>query len=319
MTQFTKCAAFIVGMPRAGTTYISKILNNHHTTVSTGESLYWGRNFIDPENSGYYNEKQLFEILERLKFWNWEPKISDIKKSEFHKMMDEEFLQIKTPCTPDQPFDALANSFCKLYNKSVFIEKTPHHINWLSRIQTYYPNAKFVIAQRDPYSFMLSYKYQGLQKSKEVRDIFEKIYHPISCALVWRKNYRSIQKACEDFPSNTFIFKQEKLNSLEQLRLLEDFLELEKHSLNLIEKDNSSFEKSERKFELNTIDVFWMNVVARKEIDISQYNKRSVFPNPFALIWSIMIIPYKLFISTYILSKNSNRSIFSYLSSYLNK
>lgn len=319
MATLSKCRAFIVGMPRAGTTYISKVLNNHEDCVSVGESLYWGRNFIQGNELGIYNETSLEEIFNRFSNWNWEPKISADLIDDFHSILKEEFSKIKIPCTPDQPFEALANSFCKLYNKTVFIEKTPHHINWLSRIQNYYPDAKFVIAQRDPYSFMLSYKYQGLQKSKEIRNTFKRIYHPVSCALVWKKNFNSIKKACSEFPNNTFLFEQDKLNSLEQLRLLENFLEMEKLSLDVIKKDNSSFEKAQRKFELNSIDIFWMNVVAKKEITGSPYLLKKVFPNPFSLLWSMIILPYKFFVSTYILSKNSNRSVFSYIFSYLNK
>ena len=54
---------FICGLPRAGTTYLSKLLNSHSKIISTGETLFFGRKYIEPNSEGYYTKKELKLVL----------------------------------------------------------------------------------------------------------------------------------------------------------------------------------------------------------------------------------------------------------------
>lgn len=312
--------AFIVGMPRGGTTYLSKLINTHKDIVSAGESLYWGRNFVSTGDN-LYGPEIVDKIKHDFKFGNWGFRLKDDERQKLQVLLDEEFDKLVLPCTPEKPFDALATAFCRLYDKSIFIEKTPHHINWVGRIRKYYPDTKFIVAIRDPYDFMLSYKFQGLQKNQHTRDVHKKIYHPISCAIVWKKNYLSIKKLKQNLSADKICIMDVKdLKSGESTSKLEDFLEINHGELQVIGQDNSSFVNRDKEtFVLSGIDIFWMNVVAGKEIADSGYTKKSQFPNPFMLLVSVLILPVKFYNSIVILKKNNTKSMGSYLLSYIKK
>lgn len=50
---------FIVGTSRGGTTWMTKNLNCHPDVASFGETLYWGRSYIEPGNNNEYSDDQL--------------------------------------------------------------------------------------------------------------------------------------------------------------------------------------------------------------------------------------------------------------------
>ena len=56
---------FVVGMPRAGTTFLVRSLNQHPRVVSFGESRFWGNDWVEPGPDGY-DRAQLETVIERL-------------------------------------------------------------------------------------------------------------------------------------------------------------------------------------------------------------------------------------------------------------
>ena len=59
--------AFICGMSRGGTTWLGHCLNQHPEVAVFGESLYWGRNYIEPAHNGKYTIEQINQVLGLLK------------------------------------------------------------------------------------------------------------------------------------------------------------------------------------------------------------------------------------------------------------
>ena len=58
---------FIVGMGRAGTTWLSKCLNEHPDVAVFGETLFWGRGFMQPQHGRYYTSKEVMVLQERIR------------------------------------------------------------------------------------------------------------------------------------------------------------------------------------------------------------------------------------------------------------
>ena len=58
---------FIVGMPRAASTWLMRSLNEHPDVASFGETAYWGRRHVEPNSDGLYARPELRELASVLK------------------------------------------------------------------------------------------------------------------------------------------------------------------------------------------------------------------------------------------------------------
>lgn len=304
---------FILGMPRAGTTYLSKLLNNHSQIASSGETCFFGRLYIEPVN-GVYTEEQVTYWLNKFKTIRLD-NLSKAKRIHLNSSLNLEFDNLSAPYVPKLLFDALSNAFKKISSKPFFIEKTPHHIQYLNRILSFYPNAKFIVLIRDPYKWLLSYKFQGSQKNENIRTVFKDIYHPLFAALVWRKNFIATQRALKLHPEKCLVLKNEDLNNSNTKQNLYSFMNIDFEELAL-EQINSSFSKI-KKPTLDSADIYWMNFIAKKYIMGSSYEYRSECINPFVFLKSIFqIIPSGISALKHV---TANKNIFLYLIGYLKK
>ena len=124
---------FIVGLSRAGTTWMSLSLNRHPDTAAIGETGFWARLFVEPNEQDRYGEpeaKRLMAIYETLHLDStvggvgegWCQKIKretipDIAREVFDKV-DGEGLD------PGVVFDRLARAFAAYEGKTQWVEKT---------------------------------------------------------------------------------------------------------------------------------------------------------------------------------------------------
>lgn len=187
---------FVVGMSRAGTTFVIRLLNQHPDVIAFGETAFWGRRWLAPLNDdGSYSTEQRSALVRALTAFHMDgpPTASALYDHELLvQEVSKEIAELKE-VSPATAFDALLNVASRLAGRKVAIEKTPHHVHHTSRILASYPDAKFVVLLREPLGFMRSYKNQGRQTDMRVERIFRRLYHPLICALVWRRYMRTIQ------------------------------------------------------------------------------------------------------------------------------
>lgn len=293
---------FICGMSRGGTTWIGHCLNEHPDVAVFGESLYWGRNFVRPTcDDGCYTEPEARLILSKVSqdsvafIGEGAGYLRNISLGKWQTVKD---LDLPVPCTPASLFEAICRWIAGSEKVDYVIEKTPHHVDWIPRIRTAFSDAKFVIMLRDPYGFMLSYKHQGDRKPVAARRHFERFYHPLGCAYVWKRYMRSIAQARIDHGTALHMvdFKLLKQSPDEVWEGLLKFLNLPMVPISAVEEQNSSF--TGNKHELEPVDVFWMNFIAGRELARAGYAKhasgvhlREVFYSLLGLIpWSIYVI-----------------------------
>lgn len=308
--------AFIVGMSRGGTTFMETCMNNHPDVVAFGETAYWGRQYITPENDGRYTSRQIDQILTR---WdeNW---FGTPKPFQLWAMFPDQISQLKANgCLPHELFDLLAQGFCQHFNKPFAIEKTPHHIHSIDKLAGVYPDAKFIVMFRSAYEFMVSYKYQGQQSENRVRQTFKKIYHPFTASMVWKKYAAMVNHATSHHAQRAMIVPTDSLkeDAPEQLRRIMAFLGLGQHDPAQVipESRNTSFPDGVRP-EPAASDLFWMNLIAGRYIK----HKRPVPKSPGALAGiglSVLSLPFRLVIHIFIMRKNSSTSMLSYLRRYI--
>lgn len=266
--------AFICGMSRGGTTWLGHCLNQHPEVAVFGESLYWGRNYIEPAHNGKYTIEQINQVLGLLKrdckafLGDGEGNLKCVDRDSWIEMLQSIH---RESMTPSRLFELVCRRIAERESAKYVVEKTPHHVNWIPRIVGAFPEAKFVIMVRDPYSFMLSYKHQGDRKSESSRENLRSLYHPLGCAYMWRKYMKSAMQNSRRFPDQTLIINFEVLKRSPEAcwsQLLSFYGMPEARFMPVGEK-NSSFRGVERKLE--SIDIFWMNVIARSYIRAGGY------------------------------------------------
>ena len=130
--QYYQNPVFIVGMPRSGTTLIQGILCNTGFYFPIPETHFFSRvGFGLPESLNEENREKIFRAL--------------LEKSRIE--VDEQAL-LKLNFKKEV-FEYVIGIF-NTENKSTFLEKTPRHVFFYSKILEYYPSAKFICMIREP-------------------------------------------------------------------------------------------------------------------------------------------------------------------------
>ncbi len=286
-------------MSRSGTKWLVKNLNHHEDIVAFGETLFWGRGYIQPSAQGNYTPQQLTKVVSRLASMRPSPRGNSagcLKKETvegWSEIINSSFSELTGKHrSPAELFKQLLKAVSAAEGKRVAVEKTPHHINWINRIIEALPNAKFVATYRDPYGFMLSYKHQGSQRNKRIREVFRRQYHPLVAAIVWRGYMRSLLQAKDRYPDSMLIIPFVDINNdpKEVLRKVCVFFDVEPAIQKPLLKENSSFVTSFRPT-LGSDDVFWMNLIAGKEIERAGFVRQPAAPKISVIILSILKIP----------------------------
>ena len=310
---------------------MSRVLNCHPDIVSFGESLFWGRGYIKPEEDEFYSQGQLDKLRSAFANANWVPRgheagsLKCMDGDSFKQVFESKLASIAQGSnesngdgkrfTPLSLFKVLAESFCEAEGKMIAVEKTPHHLMWRDRIDAACPDHRMVITVRDAYGFALSYKHQGDRKSETARQNFKRLYHPLGCAIVWRGYARQIVSAKMERADRTLVveFNEFQTNEEKVTREVQEFFGVQYHKIaGKVPRSNSSF-PNEKKPELKPEDLFWMNLITRKEMKSLGYQSRKTPFAPLRISWSIIKLPAWGLRNLFDLKKKVRGSLFSYL------
>lgn len=300
---------FIVGMSRAGTNWLSKSLNEHSDVAVFGETLFWGRGFVQPKHGRGYTSKEVMALQEKFRMPGFFRAtigegpgcLKHVTEQNLPRIIDDAFSTVSSPISPGELFLHIAKAIATAEGKLFSVEKTPHHVLWIDRILEELPNARFVVMIRDPYEFMLSYKHQGDRKPPAVKRMFKKMYHPLGAALVWRGYMRASNAAVRHYAEQVLLVNmgeirrnpQDVSERVQRFFLLEPVVRAEQ-----IPPDNSSFPNGS-KSELRNDDVFWMNIIGKKEMNRFRFKRRptptfmsyritmSIIRLPFWVLWTL--------------------------------
>jgi hypothetical protein len=141
---------------------------------------------------------------------------------------------------------------------------------YAGRILRQFPNARFVVMLREPYSFLLSYKHhEGHDRSPASRERFRRRYHALGGALVWRNSWRAAQELAKSRPEQTMLVHLEQIENDAQatMRAVLDFLQLQPADcvLGVAGRVNSAFD-SRAAAKLTDADIAWMNWIAGNDL-----------------------------------------------------
>ena len=293
---------FIVGMPRAATTWLCKCLNEHPDAVAFGESMFWGRKHLPPRSDGTYDAPQVEAIRRTYRDPGWLADllgdgpglIRHLDATGWPPLLDEAFAALPANPSPAATWTALCMAIGSGGDGRLLVEKTPHHVNWIDRILTHLPGARFVVMVREPWDFMLSYKHIGDRKDDAVRRRFRRRYHPLGCAVVWRGCMAATLAARRDHPGSVLVvpFEDVRDRSGQVLKQVQSFYDLSVMDLaGAVPQDNTSFPGSERPG-LRGDDVFWMNQVAGGIRRDAGFPGHPTPREPLRVLWSLLRLPW---------------------------
>lgn len=319
-------------MSRSGTKWLSMCLNQHSEIAVFGETGFWGKDYIHTED-GRWTPQQCRAVLQRM------PGIRERRTDEQGRLyvegqatpigastgglnglfshLEKKIVSEGEKLAPREVFNKMCSIVSNTSGKKCILEKTPHHINWIDRIISSYPNSKFMVTYRNPYGFMRSYKHQGDRKNKEIEKSYKKLYHPIGCSMIYRGYARSIIRAKSLYPEKILSIPLESINEEPKSVLKKScrFLGFSYEKECLLQKINSSFPKNEK--ELNEVEITCMNWISKREIRRLGYQKRNSDVSVSELLRMLAGVP-KWGIDVWKhLRKHQNASVVKYITRWL--
>jgi hypothetical protein len=165
---------FIIGMPRSGTTLVQGILCNTKKYFPMPETHFFVRAAykLPDKDLSKKNRKQIRRKL--------------VKKSRIKK-------DLKFPNdlnTQKDIFEYVVDQF-NPDGASTFLEKTPRHVFFYSKIREYYPDAKFICMIREPKNVINSQLSNSLKQNKSVIRL-SLLYNKIATVILKIKNHDDV-------------------------------------------------------------------------------------------------------------------------------
>jgi hypothetical protein len=266
--------AFIVGMSRSGTTWMTWCLNRHPELAVFGETGYWGKHFPHRAKrrfSPFDCDRILRRMPGEARGVPLEPRTPERIEAALYgynlrKLLNGlrlEILERGEYQRPDELFNRMCGVVAEYSGKPRVMEKTPHHVNWTERISRCYPGVKFIVTCRDPRGFMLSYKHQGDRMAENAREGFQQLYHPMGCALVYRGYARTINRLRRRLGDRMLLVRLEEVrrDPAGIMERVQRFLELPVVDNLHLDPVNTSFPSGERPG-LDAEDRFWLRLLA---------------------------------------------------------
>jgi hypothetical protein len=303
MTLGEPIPRFIVGLPRAGTTWMCQSLNRHPDVMAFGETMFWGKSYVPPAADGRYDLATLERVRQSLRSRPLESTLAiagpgglrRVSREQLNTVIDRALAQSSGGPTPAQLFTRVARSIAAAEHKTQWVEKTPHHLLYASRILQSYPNARFIVMMREPYSFLRSYKNQkGHAHSDASRKRFERRYHPVGGALVWRNSWRAAQSLLARAPQSAMLVRLEDVENdpAAVMHRVHEFLQLSpiENAHDMSSRINSAFDGA-RGGDLTGAEIAWMNLVAGRDIQAAGYSILPSHPSAALLSRSTFALP----------------------------
>ena len=295
----------VVGMSRGGTTALTVALNEDPRVAAFGETAFWGRLWVPPEAGGRYGVAQIRLIASRLRGMRCVPFGDDGLVQDgltLGAAMADAIEAMPAPSSPGEVFRAMGRAVAAACGRSVFVEKTPHHLMHLDRIFAHDPEARVVVMLRAPEQFLRSYKHQGDRKPEPARSNFHRLYHPMVAAMICRGSLRAAAHAVRSHAGRVRISDIEAIrrDPATELGAIRTHLRLPSFEDAAIKQVNSSFEGEGRSSKdgstsLRAVERTWLALLCGRPARSLGFATPSLGWGVLAIPWSIaMLLPWFL-------------------------
>jgi len=192
--------AFIVGMPRSGTTLLTNMLNSHPNLISTPENEFVLFAHASFQNKDFRKEREVDAFLDIFKYdFNTEPSIwvPDKKIKEDIKQIEQKnFANLCKLAYLNYPLAG------EKQNVEFVIDKNPIYSLHTGVLKSVFPDAKFIVLVRNYKDNALSRKKYAYSK----RSIFE-------LGVAWEFYYEKIMADAERYGLSPHFIRYEDLVS----------------------------------------------------------------------------------------------------------
>lgn len=227
---------------------MTRALNADPRVAAYGESLFWGRHWVEPGDDGRLGADDLARAAELLRNNILVPYNGPGALAADPRDMPEAgaaaILESPTGSEPAVVFKAIGEAIARCAGREIWVEKTPHHLQHLDRIFDAMPEARVLVMIREPEAFLRSYKHQGDRKSPEIRSRFHRLYHPMLASFVCRRTLQEARQAAVDWPESVMLVRLDEVRADPRgvMTRIRRHLELPDFEDAEFERSNSSFE-----------------------------------------------------------------------------
>lgn len=188
-----KPPVFIVGLPRSGSTLLSKIINETPDILSFNDFYYIQKVFEINAETGPLDRKQIHQLVDWIiQFTKRRSCSGDDFIGQFHfnekKLADLQEEMISKHTKASTTWATLMEEgllqLADMAGKKRWADKTPQNFMHLKLIRQGFPDAAILFLLRHPYKVLASYKHAKGQGHNPLR------YHPLVYAVYWRNAVR---------------------------------------------------------------------------------------------------------------------------------
>ena len=320
---------FIVGMARGGTTWLGRVLAMHPELAVFGETSFWGNLYVPPRPDGLYGGAELRQVLEIQRERDWRATTRDERDillgagaRDYGLLVEHALARLEPPVSPADAFRGIAAAIAESEGKRCVLEKTAHHVHWLPRIATAFPDARFILTLRDPYEFVVSLRHLGNRLEGRADRILDRPWrHPLLAALAWRGYMNSTERARLRYDDRLLVIGTNELRErpAPTIDRIQAFLDLPIRELAVaLSPVNSSFAGRPRP-EPAGDDIFWTNLVARSAMRRNGYAPRRARFEAGRMLASIVLLPLSAAISFARLPRRAKIPFREYLSVWVRR
>jgi len=323
----SRCPVFLVGAPRSGTTLLAEMLNANCDVFVFNETVFYDALVVAKADCGNDREKLFATLVEHLcgridarlareeggrkEFGSRFPIAEAEKiKSLFRKRISEE---VKGYDKPAQILQTFMEVVASVKGKSVWGEKTPNHLFHLKEILADFPEAKVINVVRNPWDFLISYKFAWRQRGGKAEN--QKLYHPFVTSLLWRKYVKGGQWLNDSgYARQCITVRYEDIvaDPVGLFSRVYRFLGIEEVVVDgLVEGSNTSF--GGRREKLTPLEVHVCSSVCGALAERLGYETRKKTLSFLALLVSLLSLPHYVLGAVPVIRKRFGGSILRYL------
>ncbi len=311
---------FVVGNSRSGTTLMARMLGRHPAVFTFGELHFFG-NMWDPDSSSVNIGKQeaihlLSGLLARQREGFLRAGNPSKYQSEAYEILAK---QPETTFHPMEVYRLFLQNETEKHQKSIPCEHTPSNNYFTKLLLEQFSDAYFIHMIRDPRDVMLSQKKKwkrkflgahGIPLSESIRSYCN--YHPLLISLIWKKNIMLSRYFMHEPRYRIVFFERLLADAEKELTDICLFLNLPFHpdmlqvpqwgsssrmDRNAVMGVDASMAGQWKKGGLNQTEIWWCEKINRPLMQSLNYTPSGASPQPFRLVWYILLLPVKTLLS----------------------
>lgn len=316
---------FLIGLPRSGSTLLSKILNMTPDILSINDLYYVQTVQAADAINGKLTPNQAADLADWIFDLAWERSFTNNdfvgqfklkKKDIFHIRKNIIALHQKNPLNWAELMDVVLSRLANKAGKTRWADKTPQNFMHIELLYKNLPEAAFLFLFRDPRHILASYKYiEGGGHDKRQ-------YHPFFYALYWRTAVRKYFQVRNKISDIEMIRYEDLISNFKKTtRQLNSFLltQIQPVDPNTI-GSNTSFQ-SRKKKSINPTEKWICQKICASEMKALNYELDKVKPLwkdlPDLILTSIRFMGFQ--VSRFVFSKDGRKRILSLITQILSQ